>query len=79
MGHHCCKAIYEKGIRSRVGHDECAAVTDQLLGANDCPGRFRGVGIFNSAIVLDPLPSRPKPKLLRHRERRSRIAWAVIG
>jgi hypothetical protein len=20
MGHHCCKAIYEKSIRSRLGH-----------------------------------------------------------
>jgi hypothetical protein len=63
MGHHCCKAINEKAIRPRPSHGEraYAAVTDQLPCVRGRPGRLRGVGVFGTAVVLDLLPSRPRP------------------
>ena len=73
MGHHCCKGIYEKAIRSRFGHGEWAyaAVTDQLLGVRGRPGRLRGVGVSGAAVVLDSQPNRPSPSCLAIVERRS--------
>ena len=71
MGGHCCEAIYEKAIRSRLGHAErlYAAVTDQLLNVRARPGRLGGVEIFGAAA--DPLPSRPNPSCFASPDRRS--------
>ena len=82
MGHHCCKAIYEKAIHSRLGRGELvyAALADQLLGVRDRPGRLRGVRVFGAvwvsisgtAIVSIEAPRfRPRPGCFARPDRRS--------